>query len=302
MSFTHGFKFGFNIGVINSLWGGYGGFGCCWGAPMFYTPMFSSNIFMPYINSSIFPTPNYTNFEVPDFSYKSTSNNFQNFNLNIDSKPLEAPKFQYDFNKFCLALDDTPLEFEKSKSVEKDTDDKNDNNELTELKGKHWTEMTDAEMRKIYGNYTRDITEKYNGTAEQLNKYLAGKGKLEGMGEAFLKAQEEYGISASVLVAICMNESGGGTNTYAKERNNVSSLRKSGSTEFKTFDSVEECILETAKLLKNYYIGEKKLSLKKLYQINAKYCPTADPTDKDNLNSFWARNVEYYTKQVEAQV
>ena len=42
------------------------------------------------------------------------------------------------------------------------------------------------------------------------------------------------------------------TNTYAKERNNVSSLRKSGSTEFKTFDSVEECISETAKLLKNY--------------------------------------------------
>ena len=170
---------------------------------------------------------------------------------------------------------------------------------LSALKGKHWTEMTDSEMKLVYGNYTRDITKPYNGTVEDLNKYLKGMGVLEGQGKAFLDAQKEYGISASVLVGIAMNESGKGKSKNARQKNNIGGVRIPGSTKFKSYGSVAECINDMARFLKSGYVNNKGRALTKLYQINAKYCPTADPTDRNNLNSYWARNVDKYTSEVE---
>lgn len=163
---------------------------------------------------------------------------------------------------------------------------------------KHWSKMTDEEMKEIYGDYARDITIPYKGTVTQLNKYLKGKGKLEGKGQAFMDAQEKYGISASVLIGICMNECANGTSRLAREKNNVASIRRNR-TSFKTYNTVEDCINDLAQLLSNHYVNGKTKSLKKLYQINAKYCPVADPEDKKQLNCYWARNVEYKTKEVE---
>ena len=54
-----------------------------------------------------------------------------------------------------------------------------------------------------------------------------------------------------------------------------------------------------ARFLKSGYVNNNGRPLTKLYQINAKYCPSSDPTDRDNVNSFWARNVDRYTSEVE---
>lgn len=171
---------------------------------------------------------------------------------------------------------------------------------LAALKGKHWTEMTDEEMKLVYGNYTRDITKLYRGTAADLNKYLKGKGVLEGQGRAFIDAQNKYGISAAVLIGIAINESASGTSKNARQKNNVGGVRIPNSTTFKTYNSVAECISDMARFLKSGYVNNSGRPLTKLYQINAKYCPTADPTDDDNLNALWARNVNKYAAEVES--
>lgn len=167
-------------------------------------------------------------------------------------------------------------------------------------KNLHWTQMSDEQMREIYGNYSRDITTPYSGNAEDLNRYLKGKGVLSGQGQAFIDAQNKYGISASALIGIAMNESAQGTSPNAKNKKNVGGVRIPGSTTFKTYSSVAECIDDMARFLKNGYVNNKGRSLTKLYQINAKYCPSSDPTDKKDLNSLWARNVNKYAREVES--
>ena len=173
---------------------------------------------------------------------------------------------------------------------------------LASLKGKFWYQMSDSEMQQVYGNYTRDITTPYKGTAEDLNKYLQGKGVLEGQGQAFINAQNKYGISASTLVGIAMNESAQGTSKNAKTKNNIGGVRIPNSTQFKTYGSVAECIDDMARFLKGGYVNNKGRALTKLYQVNAKYCPANDPTDTSGINGYWARNVEKYAAEVEALV
>ena len=174
---------------------------------------------------------------------------------------------------------------------------------LSRLKGKRWFEMSDDEMRQVYGNYSKDITEPYNGTEAQLNKYLKGKGVLQGKAAVFLEAQKRYGINAAVLAAITVHESGNGKSNVARNKNNVGGVRISGSTTFRTFANVDECIMHMAKLLKNSYVDnppEKRgAHLTKLYQINARYCPTADPTDRTNENAGWARIVSNNVSAIE---
>lgn len=159
--------------------------------------------------------------------------------------------------------------------------------------------MSNEELQRIYGNYSKDATVLYKGTAEDLNKYLKGKGKLEGQGQAFIDAQKKYGISASVLAAICVNESGHGKSNLAKTKNNIGGVRISGSYEFRSFSSVAECIDYMGSFLKKGYLDK---GLTKLYQINARYCPKSDPTDKTGGNSGWAKAVDKFSNEIESQL
>lgn len=53
-------------------------------------------------------------------------------------------------------------------------------------------------------------------SADKLNEYLRGKGILNGMGQAFIDAANEYGISEAYLVAHACLESGNGSSRLAK--------------------------------------------------------------------------------------
>ena len=134
-----------------------------------------------------------------------------------------------------------------------------------------------------------DITAMYTGTADDLNKNL--KGVLKGKGDVFLRAQSQYGVNAALLASICIHETGNGTSRLAKEQNNVGGIRHAGKTSFRHFDSVDDCIMYMASLLKRNYIGK---GLTTIGSIGAKYCPTNDPTDKNGTNNQWAAIVSKY--------
>lgn len=78
---------------------------------------------------------------------------------------------------------------------------------------------------------------------------------MVGTGEAFLAAEEEYGINALVLAGICHLESGGGMSGYAQRRNNLAGLGAYTSNPDNAFhfDSRADSIFFLAELLATHY-------------------------------------------------
>lgn len=60
-----------------------------------------------------------------------------------------------------------------------------------------------------------DLSSSNGVTADELNKFLEGKGILEGMGQAFVDAAKEYNLSEVYLVAHACLETGNGTSQLA---------------------------------------------------------------------------------------
>lgn len=107
----------------------------------------------------------------------------------------------------------------------------------------------------VYTNtiYYRDLylRSKTTVTGEQLDNYLKSvlganyaDSKMAGKGQAFIDAQEKYGVNALIVYAIAINESGWGRSTFAKERNNLFGINAVDSDPDKAtyFTSIEDCI------------------------------------------------------------
>lgn len=330
-NFTHGFMHGMfsNNPFFGGCMGGWGGF--------FQFNSCFNPFFMPY-TSCISPFPNNTSLFLvpnvmsgigfsplmPDFAMPAPSFNIdmnklfptdkwqtpayssppafgdvfvKSSNNSVTVPSIETSDYNFTFSstktKTSKAAKTTPATYQPSSLSSTRT------TSLASLKAKHWTEMTDSEMRQVYGDYTRDITTPYKGTAADLNKYLEGKGVLSGQGQAFIDAQNKYGISAAVLAGIAISESGG-TSSLARKRFNVTSI--SSSRGWRRFNNVSECIDYTASMLANRYVknsGLSGVSLKTLYQINAKYCPVSDTRNNSSNNRFWAQNVENKVREIE---
>ncbi len=137
-----------------------------------------------------------------------------------------------------------------------------------------------------FNNVNTNINTAYTGSASDLNKRL--KGVLSGKGDVFIKAQKEYGVNAAFLASVCVHESGNGSSNMAKNKNNVGGVRYPGKTEFRTFNSVDECIMYMASFLKRSYIDKGLITIG---QVGAKYCPANDPTDTKGTNNLWASRV-----------
>jgi len=123
-------------------------------------------------------------------------------------------------------------------------------------------------------------------TADELDKYIASWNKpdsvLNGTGAAFIKAQNEYGVNAALLLAIAINESGYGTSRIAKDKYNLFGIAATDSNPYGDaykFESVEACILyEADRMISRGYldantdsryfgsnIGDKKIGLNVKY-------------------------------------
>lgn len=92
-----------------------------------------------------------------------------------------------------------------------------------------------------------------NFTASDLNNYfLSIKGnitsKMKDQGQAFVNAQNQYGVNASLMYGTAVNESGWGTSTFSLERNNLFGHKASDTNpnDAARYSSVEECIKKHA--------------------------------------------------------
>ena len=105
-----------------------------------------------------------------------------------------------------------------------------------------------------YYNYYQYLPgrSKTSYTADDINRYFEqytpNDSLLRNTGSYFIKAQNEYGTNAALLVGIAMNESDRGTSNLAKNKFNVFGTNaKDGYVEgADKFSSIEECIIRVS--------------------------------------------------------
>lgn len=122
--------------------------------------------------------------------------------------------------------------------------------------------------KKIYavsisrGNVSRivfdvnNLRKTSNVSEEKINEIINGTG-LEGLGKAFIEAQDRYGVNAVFLVAVSALESGWGESKIAHNKNNLFGFKAYDSSPFKSakyFNSKEDCILYFAEYLSDNYL------------------------------------------------
>lgn len=99
-------------------------------------------------------------------------------------------------------------------------------------------------------------------TAEDIDQYIKEKAPnspLVGQGEAFMKAQEKYGVNALYLMAHAIHESAWGLSRIAQDKNNFFGLNASDDNPYVNADkfiSVEANILYAAQFVSQNYLGE----------------------------------------------
>lgn len=123
-----------------------------------------------------------------------------------------------------------------------------------------------------------NVSIKSSANKYNVRRVLEGT-ELSGLEQAFIDAENIYGINALFLIGICAEESGWGTSKRAIEDNNLT-----GYAVYNNFsrgaipDSKQQSILDTAKLLREDYIDKGLLSID---QINEKYA----------ANDLWSDNI-----------
>jgi hypothetical protein len=98
---------------------------------------------------------------------------------------------------------------------------------------------------------------------------------LEGHGleETILEVEEEYGINALFTIAVMKLESGNGSSSLAKKKNNLFGLNASGKDAHKkafSFETKGDSVRKFGQLLSKNYVGKGYTTIEK---IATKYCP-----------------------------
>jgi ethanolamine utilization protein EutQ (cupin superfamily) len=118
-------------------------------------------------------------------------------------------------------------------------------------------------------------------------------GVLQGKAEVFIEAGRKYGMSPVFLAAVSMHETGNGASNAARFKNNVAGMM--GKNGLKSYDTVEESILDMARNLRQNYLDEGKLTIA---QIGAKYAPVGAANDPTGLNNHWVNGVQGYMDRI----
>lgn len=113
-------------------------------------------------------------------------------------------------------------------------------------------------------------------------------GVLSGKGDAFAKYGSQYGVDPTLLAAISMWETGRGTSSMAKNKNNVGGMYDSKNKTFYTYGSIDEGIEAMARNLAKNYINQ---GLTTIPQIQQKYAPSGAANDPNGLNNNWVKGV-----------
>ena len=164
--------------------------------------------------------------------------------------------------------------------------------ELAEVKESDASETTTNHYENLSPTVdTTDLRVKSNLKAEDLDKYLADTG-LAGLGQAYLNAEEEYGVNAIALCALTILESGWGTSSLTSSNNNISGTIWNG--EYAVFDSLGDCITYTARNIGINYLQETGIYHNgySIEDVNQKYCFKEDElTGELVVDTAWAENI-----------
>lgn len=93
-------------------------------------------------------------------------------------------------------------------------------------------------------------------TGDQIDAKLKGTG-MEGLGNAFVQAEQKYGVNAWFLTSLAIHESAYGTSKIAQEKNNLFGFQAYDHAPFEnaaTFNSKEASIDHVAKYLSEAYL------------------------------------------------
>ena len=306
-NFWHNFTHGFMHGMFgnNPFFGCWGSFRPMWGNPFMFGGF--NSCFNPFgFNSSIFLTPCVmtTGFYplMPEMSPPSL-----NFNINMNElfstdnvwdnlAKQNANQGLFDtFIKTKTEKSSSPEEKKSTSSTNNEAKTTVSNSKKTSSANNTAAHTTQASNNSTTNLKNAKLTDKFTGSAEQLNKVLNRKnGVLKNKGQVFLDAQERYGINAAILAAICINESGYGTSPLARTKNNVGGV--SQGMGFKSYKSVDECIMDMARFLKSGYVDKGLVTIE---QVGKKYCPVGDPRDTKGVNAGWGNVVASITNKIE---
>lgn len=157
-----------------------------------------------------------------------------------------------------------------------------------------------------------DVTQLSGITGEELYNVLINfnGGLLAEFAWVFVDCEKIYNVNAFFIAALVAHESGWGKSDRTNYQNNLTGYAVySDSAEGTTFSSKEECIYETAKLLRRYYLNSDGLYYNGLSVrgVNTKYClskdrKTTDYNWSDNISSIANDFNQYYHDNVKRLV
>lgn len=149
--------------------------------------------------------------------------------------------------------------------------------------------------------YTFKVQSPSKFTAYELN-YVLQNTALEGLGEAYIRAELNTGVNALFLTALSIQESGWGESYIARDKNNLfgyGSYDNSAYESSYSFESKEECIEYVAKQIADNYCDENGAFYRggTIADVNYYYCTTDTWGQNifDIMNKLEVKKLESYS-------
>ena len=115
-------------------------------------------------------------------------------------------------------------------------------------------------------------------------------GVLEGKGELMVQIAEANSISPHFFCALIALESGYGKSKLARSKNNLGGIKGSKNA-YRSFESVDECLIYMGKLLREKYHEKGLIDINK---IQKRYAPSWDAAG----NRYWVKNIQSLMKKI----
>lgn len=106
-------------------------------------------------------------------------------------------------------------------------------------------------------NSNSNLLTKSGLTVDQINNLLAGKGKLVGLGQAFIDVENTDNVNAFWGIAQAALETGWGTSAIAKDKNNLFGITAYDANPYgdaSSYNSPADCVLYWGNFIKNEYL------------------------------------------------
>ena len=153
-----------------------------------------------------------------------------------------------------------------------------------------------SEIKKYESKITKDDAPDLKDTSviskidvNVVNEKFKG-GVLEGKGKLMVQIAEANSISPHFFCALIALESGYGKSKLAKSKNNLGGIKGSKNA-YRSFESVDECLVYMGKLLREKYHEKGLIDINK---IQKRYAPSWDAAG----NRYWVKNIQSLMKKI----